>query len=118
MIVGDSVRIDVVEVDLVELGQSAFIRELDHGYILNKQHEQMNNWWNIRFIDTRNKEGVVIREIGNEDLNENYNHTVLHEDLDKYIIAKWTKNDLEKFIDSGGFSDTLLFLKYADRIKE
>ena len=36
----------------------------------------MINWWNIRFIDTRNKEGVIIREIDNEDLNKNDNFTI------------------------------------------
>ena len=114
----DSVIIETNEIKLVELGQNAFLRKFDYGYILNVIHGEMNNWWKIRFIDTRNKEGIIIREIDNEDLKGNDNHVILHEDFSEYIIANWTKNDFQNFIDNGGFSDTLFFLKYKEKIKQ
>jgi len=113
----DSVIVESIEIKRVELGQNAFLRKFDYGYILNLKHKEMNNWWNIRFIDTRNKEGVIIREIDNEDLNKNDNYTILHEEFDEYLIANWTKHDFQNFIDNGGFSDTLFFFKYTEKIK-
>ena len=113
----DSVIVEYLVIKSDELGQNAFLRKFNYGYILNLKHEEMINWWNIRFIDTRNKEGVIIREIDNEDLYINDNFTILHEDFNEYLIANWTKYDFQNFIDNGGFSDTLFFLKYTEKIK-
>ena len=112
----DSVIIESSEIKRVELGQNAFLRKFDYGYILNLKHGEMNDWWNIRFIDTRNNEGIIIREIDNSDLKKNDNHVILHEDFSEYLIANWTKHDFQNFIDNGGFSDTLFFLKYKEKI--
>jgi len=117
VIKNDSVFVKTSEIKRVELGESAFLRSFDYGYILNLKHAEMNDWWNIRFIDTRNKEGIVIREINNKELDSNDNHKILHEDFSDYIIADWTKQDIQNFIDKGGFSDTLYFLKFSERIK-
>jgi len=117
IIKNDTVIMDVLEIELIEYGENAFLRKFNYGYILNLKHKKMNGWWNIKFIDTRNKEGIVIRQLTREDLEKNKHHEILHEDFSKYLIANWTQGDIEEFIDNGGFSDTTMFLKYDEKIK-
>lgn len=113
----DSILIDEMDVQIVEFGHKSFIRKFEYGYILNIQHEKMNNWWQIRFIDTRDKDGFKICDIGEDDLTDNLNHKILHKDFTNYIIANWSKQDFIKFIDKGGFSETAYFLKFDEKIK-
>lgn len=113
----DSIIIDEIEVEIVEFGQKAFIRKFDYGYILNIQHGKMNDWWHIRFIDIRDKEGFKICDIEEGDLSNDSNHKILHKEFTNYIIANWSKQDFKKFIDSGGFSETAYFLKFDEKIK-
>ena len=77
----------------------------------------MNDWWNLLFIDTRNKKGMTVLRLDREDLNKIENYEMLHEDFSNYFIAKWTKKNLQYFIDNGGFSDMICFLKYKEKIK-
>jgi hypothetical protein len=114
---GDSVIIGSTGKKYIEFGKNNFLRKFDYGYILNLKIEGMNNWYDLRFIDTRNKEGLIISEIGKEDLNGIDNYQVLHEDFSKYLIVDWTKQDFQNFIDNGGFSRELAFLKYQEKIK-
>ncbi|NNJ56549.1 MAG: hypothetical protein HKP14_10465 [Bacteroidia bacterium] len=113
----DSVIYNVLEIDLVELGQNAFLRKFSYGYILNIKHGRMNDWWHVKFIDTRNKSGVVIRDLSKKDLIKNKKFKILHEDYTNYLIAEWSKEEMKAFINNGGFSDTTLFLKYEEKTK-
>ena len=117
VIKNDTIIIDVIDIELIEYGENAFLRKFNYGYILNLKHKTMNNWWNIIFIDTRNKEGIIIRDLKGEDLEKNINCEILHEDFSNYLIANWAKGDIENIIDNGGFSDTIMFLKYDKKIK-
>ena len=113
----DTVIIDAIDIELIEFGENAFIRKFNYGYILNIKHKKMNDWWHIKFIDTRNKEGIVIRELAEEDLEKINNLDILHEDFSNYLNANWSKVEIEDLINNGGFSDTTLFLKYDEKIK-
>lgn len=117
-VIGDSIAIDVVENETVELGKKAFLRKIEHGYILNLNHKNMNDWWEIRYIDTRNKESIIIRELGADDLKQNNNHQILHDDFDNYIVAQWSREQIQEFINNGGFSDTTLVLKQSEKLKD
>lgn len=113
----DTVIVDVVDIELIEFGENAFLRKIDYGYILNLKHEKMEDWWNIKFIDTRSKEGIIIKNLRKEDLAKNKDYKILHDDFDNYLIANWSKEYVQGFINKGGFSDTTMFLKYNERIK-
>jgi hypothetical protein len=112
---GDSIIIEVIE--KTEINKNTFLRKIDYGYILNSRHPEMENWYKIQFVDTRNAEGVAIRELDREDLEKLRNYEILHENFNNYLIADWTKNEIQNFIDNGAFSDTICFLKYKERIK-
>jgi len=114
---GDSVIVEFTEINHIEFGQNAFLRKFEYGYILNSKHAKMNDWWNLLFIDTRNKKGMTVLRLDREDLNKIENYEMLHEDFSNYFIAKWTKKNLQYFIDNGGFSDMICFLKYKEKIK-
>ena len=116
-IVGDSVFIDVVLTDYIEFGPRAFFRKINYGYILNQKHEKMNDWWSIKFIDIRNSEKLLIKSLSSKEPILFTDFTVLHEDFDNYLIAKWNSAKIEEFIDLGAFSNSVLELKYAERIK-
>tara|TARA_B110000438_G_C15605478_1_gene559928 strand:- start:99 stop:770 length:672 start_codon:yes stop_codon:yes gene_type:complete len=113
----DSVVFEYLEINHIDFGQNIFLRKFTYGYLLNEKQKETESWWNIRFIDTRNNEGLIIREIGKEDIDKSDNISILHEDFHEYLVANLTKQDLQNFIDNGGFSDTLFFLKYSDKIK-
>ncbi len=114
----DSVIISVVKNELIEFGKKAFLRKIDYGYILNINHEEMTDWWEIKFIDIRSKESFVIRELSEKDLENEKDYMTLHSDFEKYIIAKWSREKMKNFIDIGGFSDTTLILKYKEKLSE
>ena len=88
---------------------------MDYGFILNIQQMDMGDWWELRFIDTRNKQITYIMGLGSEDLDLSPGHKLLDPEFDKYIIAQWSKADIRSFIDAGGFSDTLLVLNLKDK---
>ena len=111
-----TIVITCIENELVEFGRKAFLRKIKYGYILNIKHDKMDNWWEIRFVDTREKRRTIIRGLNTKDMVLNKNHSVLHEDLNKYILASWTKDDIKQFIDKGGFSDTLLILEFSEKL--
>lgn len=112
---GDSVVLDMMDVELVDLGQGAFLRKIDYGYILNIHHDKMPEWWTLKFIDTRPKEAFLVRGLSGGDLDMTDRYRFLHEDLKNYILASWNKSEVEAFINKGGFSDTLFVFSYADR---
>jgi len=114
----DTINIDVVENELVEFGKKAFLRKIDYGYILNITHEHMFNWWEIKFVDTRDKEKLVIYGIDEKDIQNFPTHQLLSKEFNEYIIAKWSHKQVIEFIDKGGFSSTLLELEYAEKIKK
>jgi len=114
---GDSIIVYVNEFEIVEFGEKAFLRKIDYGYILNLQHEKMKDWWEIMFIDTRNPDGVSIRTLKREDLEKDDNHRILHEDFSDYIVAQWTIEQIQKFIDDGGFSDTSMVLSNNEKVQ-
>ncbi|MFK7756557.1 MAG: hypothetical protein AB8B53_06465 [Flavobacteriales bacterium] len=112
----DSIIADVEEVTLVEFGETTFLRKIDQGYILNLEVEASPGWWKLKFIDTRRKDGIVIRELGKEEQSKPHSKP-LSEELNNYFVSGWSKAAMEKYIDSGGFADTLIYLKFNERIK-
>jgi hypothetical protein len=112
----DTVIINTVENELVELGKKAHLRKIDYGYILNTNHDKMIDWWSIKFIDTRDKENMVIRCIKDEDVEKFPSYNILSKDFNNYIEAKWSAGEVNEFIDKGGFSDTVLILKYSEEL--
>lgn len=114
---GDSVLIEILETNRVDFGQNAFLRKFEYGYILNERHPDMDDWWRIYFVDTRVKNEIAIRDINKKDLEKRDNYSILHEDFSDYLIADWTKDDIQKFIDEGGFTDTIYHLKHRRKLK-
>lgn len=114
---GDSMIINTVDLDLVDLGEGAFLRKVDNGYILNEQNDKMYDWWSVRFIDTRSEKGILVRGLRAKDLQLSSKTKPLHEDFEHYIIASWTRQEMDEFIRKGGFSDTLIILKNKDKLK-
>ena len=111
----DTIIINTIENELVEYGQKAFLRKIDYGYILNTNHEHMLDWWEIKFIDVRDKEKIVIRGIDENDVQKFPTHKPLNKQFKEYIKAKWSANEMIEFIDRGGFSSTLLELRYDEK---
>lgn len=114
---GDSIIVDVKEIEIVEFGEKAFLRKIDYGYILNLQHEKMKDWWKIMFVDTRNPDRVLIRALTSEDLEKEERHRILHEDFSEYIVAQWSIEQIQKLIDNGGFSDTSVVLSEDNKVQ-
>jgi hypothetical protein len=114
---GDSLEVRFSDMDLVDLGEGAFLRKIKYGYILNEHHDPLPGWWRIRFIDTRSDDGILVRGLKRNDLTLTKDYQSLNEELKQYIIASWSRREMEKFIRKGGFSDTLLVLKNEDMLK-
>ena len=112
----DSIFINTEQINYVQLGENAFLRKIDYGYILNLRNEKMKDWWSATFIDVRNKTGVAFRELREGDLEKNGDYKLAHPKLKTFIIADWKQEDIERFIDKGGFSDTVEFLNYGNKI--
>ena len=113
----DTMTIYTVENEIVELGKKAFLKKINYGYILNTNHDKMIDWWSLKFIDTRDNEKIIIRYINDDDVGKFPTHLVLSEDYKNYIKAKWSSNDIQSFIDKGGFSGTAFVLKHVDKLK-
>jgi hypothetical protein len=77
-VLGDSVVVDVVDSEIIEFGEKAFLRKFDYGYILNLKHEEMDNWWEICFIDIRTKDRLLIRKLTDKDIESDKEHQILH----------------------------------------
>ena len=116
--VADSMIIYLEDHDLVEFGQKAFLRKIKYGYILNTRHEHLDNWWELKFVDTRHDDRLIVWGISDDDIKSLPPHKPLHEDLEEYINASWTSDEITDFIDRGGFSSTLLILEYSERLKD
>lgn len=112
---GDSLEILERSEDIVDLGPKARLRRIPGGYLLNLRHPELNTWWEVRYIDNRDPSVLVVRGLDTKDLPMISGATVLHEDLNHYLHVGWTTPQVEDFIRSGGFSDTLMLLRYADR---
>lgn len=114
---GDSLRILTVQHDYTKLGKTTVLRKVEQGYLLNRVDADMK-WWIVRYIDTREKDKLTIRSISGIDSMK----FAAHQSLDNnsttanYIKANWTTEDMEHFINRGGFSDTILKLHYKGRI--
>lgn len=115
---GDSLVTYELDENLVELGQKVFLRKIEYGYILNQQEDENLDWWTIQFIDTQNKDRIIVRRMGKNDDELFHAYKLLNKDLPHYFQVKWTSDDILKFIDNGGFSDTILVLKYNEKLKK
>ncbi len=113
---GDSITIFLDDHEVVEFGSKAFLRKIDYGYILNTQHEHLPNWWELKFIDTRESDKMVVKSICDSDIELLPSHEVLHEELSEYMRADWTTDEIQDFIDEGGFSNLLVSLIYSERL--
>lgn len=114
----DSVKVILVDHELVDFGPKAFFREIDYGYILNTKHEELWDWWDLKFIDLRNNSQMIVRGLADKDLKILPPYETLHEDYTNYLRAKWTSAEVLDFINKGGFSDTLLTLRYDERLEK
>ncbi len=114
---GDSMIVYIEDSDLVEFGSNAFLRQIDYGYILNTRHEHLDDWWELKFIDLRNEDRLIVRGIGDDDIQYLPPHKSLHNDLSEYLIASCSAEEIKAFVDNGGFSNILLTLAYSQRLK-
>ena len=113
---GDSLSILLEDHDVVDFGPRAFLREIDYGFILNTQHEHLSNWWELKFVDTRDPDRLVVWSIGDGDIKLLPPYEVLHSELSEYMHAAWTSADVQDFIDKGGFSNLLVTLVYNEQL--
>ena len=114
---GDSMIIYVEDHDFVEFGSKVFLRKIDYGYLLNTQHDHLEGWWELMFIDTRSKDELSVWSIGDSDIEILPAHQTLHDSLSEYIHASWTTDQVQRFIDNGGFSSSVVTLAYSERLK-
>ena len=106
------------EVTEIDLGKKTFLRKTDKGHLFNRKNE--NHWWEIYYLEKVKNGDVLIRSLKKDDLDKIKSIERIHEkDGDYYLKADWTKQDFEKVLESGGFTDTILVLeeKYRLRIK-
>jgi hypothetical protein len=113
---GDSIVVTIIDDHLIEYGRLAFLRKIDYGYILNIKQKDKGDWWELRFIDTRNRGATYIKGLKKKDIDFFKKHTIPNEEFDHYIQAHWSKKDLKEMIDAGVFSDTLLVLRADEKM--
>lgn len=112
----DTVRFTERYVYEIALGRMAFLRKVNDHYILNVKDE--NQWWEIILL-SETKEGSLLAKCpGKKDEEKMDNAKLVYSaGGNHHYECAWTKADIEKYISTGGFSDTVICLDLSKKIK-
>lgn len=105
------------EVVDVSLGGNTFLRKVSDKHIFNTKSDDL--WWNIILIEKAKDGSILGRQLSDNDM-----ETILKlkpiwsGDNVSYFDIRWSEDDIDKIINAGCFSDTIINLTPDCRIRK
>lgn len=104
----DSIFYQTREILEAQLGRKAVLRAVGDQFVLNVKND--NQWWELFLMGVGQEGKVLVRYPNIDQLAEQDILPIFSNEEQDYFEVKWRTKNLEQLIDSGIFSDTLLFL--------
>lgn len=112
----DSIIVNIPIKNEIILSKNSFLRKAGDYYLVNIKNE--NDWWFIILFERKKDKTIIIRSINPKNENDFFKNCELIHKIndDVYLNCNWNENEILKFINNGGFSDTLLVLSNTNKI--
>ncbi len=112
------IQYDLRTVEEINLDQNNLLRKAGKYHILNRKSNDESQWWQLLLVTKDKDHNLLIKSFSKEDEKFLPAQQTLHQtENETFSTCRWTKKEIQRNIESGMFTDTVLYLERKNKIK-